>query len=464
MTDTILIVDDEKDLLYGLERTVKLSIDCQVITAEDGETAMEILGQKAIDLVLADIRMPGMDGISLLEKIQAIDPTITVIIMTAYGSIQQAVEAIKSGAYDFIQKPFNEERLMHLLRKGLELNRLVRENERLTATMRAGKPFVGLVGQSRPMLTIFNTIDMLAKTDVTVLILGETGTGKELAAQAIHAKSDRAAKQMVTVNCPALPESILESELFGYHKGAFTNADRDKPGLFTEAEGSTIFLDEIGDLSSSVQTKLLRCLQDKKIQPLGGSQSIAVDARIIAATNQDLHLKMEQKQFREDLFYRLNVATLVMPPLRQITEDIPLLVDHFLKKIAHEQNITPKKLSPGVMNELMQREWPGNVRELENTIRGWCAVIPGEVIESRALHTDAEKPEPAVALDEFEKTYKELKEAAIESFTLDYLHRLLAYTQGNVSLSAQISGIKRQSLQKIIKRYHVPIDDYRNDA
>lgn len=463
MTDTVLIVDDEKDLLHGLERTIKMSIDCRVLAAENGETALRLLDKQAVDLVLADIRMPGMDGISLLQKIQKIDPSITVIIMTAYGTIQQAVDAIKAGAYDFIQKPFNEERLMHLLQKGLELNRLVRENARLTAKMREREPFVSLVGKSRPMLRIFQTIDMLAQTDVTVLVLGETGTGKELAAQAIHAKSSRAVNPMVTVNCPALPESILESELFGYRKGAFTNADHDKEGLFAQAHGSTIFLDEIGDLSSSVQTKLLRCLQDKKIQPLGGRRSIAVDARIIAATNQDLKQKMEQKQFREDLFYRLNVATLVMPPLREITDDIPLLVGHFLKKIGFEQNTPPKKIAPRVMNELMRKDWPGNIRELENTIRGWCAVTPGDRIENRDFFNDARTDAASAQPDEFIKTYKELKEEAIESFTMEYLNRLLEYTQGNVTLSAQISGIKRQSLQKIIKRYQVAADQYRND-
>ena len=461
MGDTILVVDDEKDLVRGLQRTVEMAIDCRVITADNARTALEKLTDHAVDLVLADIRMPGMDGITLLKEVKRFDASITVIIMTGYGSIEAAVEAIKMGAYDFIQKPFEEKRLLHLLEKGLELNRLVRENARLTQRVREREPYVNMVGQSRPMLHIFDTIEMLAKTDVTVLIQGETGTGKELAAKAIHIRSARGDRPLVTVNCPALPESILESELFGYCKGAFTNADRDNQGLFRQADGSTIFLDEIGDISSSVQTKLLRFLQDKQIRPLGSGKSHEVDARIMAVTNQDLKRKMEQNLFRKDLYYRLDVATLTMPPLREIKEDIPILVEHFLKRIAGEQNTEPKKIAPEVVNALMQKEWPGNIRELENTIRGWWAVTPGTVItgapQSAAPHDYA-----GVMPELLEKPYKTLKEEAIEAFTLEYLYKLFKKTKGNISLSAEISGIKRQSLQKIIKRYNVKVDQYRN--
>lgn len=460
MADTILIVEDEKDLLHGLERTIKMSIDCEVITAENGRAAMQNLSQNGVDLVLADIRMPEMDGISLLKEVKRIDPSITVIIMTGYGSIEEAVAAIKIGAYDFIQKPFNEERLLHLLQKGLELNRLVRENVRLMQTAREKQPFADMVGQSRPMQQVFETIEMLAKTDVTVLILGETGTGKELAAKAIHSRSSRGKKPLVTVNCPALPETILESELFGYQKGAFTNAEKDTEGLLLQADGSTIFLDEIGDISLSVQTKLLRFLQDKKIQPLGVGQSREVDARIIAATNQDLNQKMELDQFRKDLFYRLNVVTLLMPPLRDISDDIPMLAAHFLKIIANEQESAPKQISQEMMNSLMGRDWPGNIRELENTIRGWCALTMEEVI-CRTPNKDAQLFSSPSAVYQFDRSYKELKEDAIQAFTLEYLHQLLQKTRGNISLSAQLSGIKRQSLQKIIKRYQIDVGSYR---
>lgn len=463
MNDTLLIVDDEIDLLQGLERTVRMELACDVLTARNGLDALNIIGQQPVDVVLTDIRMPEMDGLSLLEAIKNQDPTITVILMTAYGTIEKAVEAIKMGAYDFIQKPFDEGRLIHLLKKGLELNRLVRENSRLLEQLEGKTTFAQMVGRSRPMLAVFNSIQMLAKTDVTVLIRGETGTGKDLAARAIHSAGDRSSKAMVTVNCPALPESILESELFGYRKGAFTNADEDRIGLFEQAHGSTIFLDEIGDLSPSTQTKLLRVLQDKTIMPLGTNTSHTVDVRIIAATNRDLGTKIKKHQFREDLYYRLNVATLNMPPLRKIREDIPLLLEHFLKKAAEEQNTPPKTVSPEVLNYLLDKDWPGNIRELENTIRGWNALAPEKQITAEHLSLPKETPRLAVDDASLDLPYKELKEHAIEKFTTAYLRRLLARTKGNVSLSAQISGIKRQSLQKIIKRYGVSVERYRDE-
>lgn len=461
MADTILIVDDETDLLNGLERTVTMEIDCRVLLAENGSNALKILKKEPVDVVLADILMPEMDGIALLRAIKDFDPAVTVIIMTAFGTVEKAVEAVKAGAYDFIQKPFEEERLIHILKKGLELNRLVRENARLFEKVCEQAPFENMVGKSRPMIKVFNTIQMLARTDVTVLILGETGTGKNLAAQAIHRCSHRRRKSVVTVNCPALPESILESELFGYHKGAFTNAAEDKKGLFDQAHGSTIFLDEIGNLSLAVQTKLLGVLQDKKIKPLGTSTSHEVDVRIIAATNQNLEKKMKKHQFREDLYFRLNVVTMTMPPLREIKEDIPLLVDHFLEKTACELKVSTKKLPPEVMNYLLKKDWPGNIRELENTIRGWSAMTPGQTISRDIL------PVPEICRPDnlpntvLTRPYKELKKKAVEDFTLNYLYHLLEHTKGNVTLSAQISGIKRQSLQKIIKRFGVQVDRYR---
>ena len=463
MNDTILIVDDEIDLLQGLERMLAMELNCRVLTADNGIDALKIIRKQPVDVVLTDIRMPEMDGLTLLQTIKDHDPTVSVILMTAYGTIEKAVEAIKIGAYDFIQKPFDEDRLIHLLKKGLELNRLVRENKRLLERLGNKRTFEDMVGRSQPMLSVFNSIQMLAKTDVTVLIRGETGTGKDLAARAIHGASSRSSKTMVPVNCPALPESILESELFGYRKGAFTNANEDRVGLFEQAHGSTIFLDEIGDLSPSTQTKLLRVLQDKTIMPLGANTTQEVDVRIIAATNQDLEARMKAHQFREDLYYRLNVASLDMPPLRDMRDDIPLLLEHFLKKAAEEQNTPLKSVTPEVLNHLLERDWPGNIRELENTIRGWNALTPENLITAEHLRL----PKAALQLDvdnpNLDLPYKELKEHAIEKFTLNYLRRLLARTNGNISLSAQISGIKRQSLQKIIKRYNVPVERYRND-
>ena len=460
--DTILVVDDETDLVHGLRRTLSMELDCRVLTAENGVQALDILSKTAVDVVLADILMPQMDGLTLLERIKSRDPAVTVIIMTAYGTIEKAVEAIKKGAYDLIQKPLDEERLIHLLRKGLELNRLVRENARLTEVISRKETFGSMVGQSRPMRAVFDKINMLAQSDVTVLIRGETGTGKDLAAQAIHKLSRRGRRNLVTVNCPALPETILESELFGYRKGAFTHAIADHIGMFDQANGSSIFLDEIGDLTLAVQTKLLRALQSKEIRPLGSNRSHQVDTRILAATNQDLELKLTQNHFREDLFYRLNVAMLTLPPLDTIREDIPLLVAHFLERVAREQDKVKKTVAPEVLNHLMGRQWPGNTRQLENLIRGWYAVIPDAAITLRHLAADPGSAPCQPALMDLNKPYQDLKEQAIEAFTLEYLNRLLGETGGNVSAAAQLSGMKRQSLQKIIKRYGIDVQQLRS--
>ena len=462
MPDTILIVDDEADLLHGLKRTIAMEIDCRVLLAENGTEALEILDKESVDLVLTDINMPGMHGLELLNAIKHLDPAITVVIMTAYGTIERAVKAIKAGAYDFVQKPFDEDRLMHVLKKGLERNRLVRENARLTQKLCERDSFENMVGKSKPMISLFKSIQMLSQTDITVLILGETGTGKENVARAIHQLSSRRRQPMVTVNCPALPENLLESELFGYVKGAFTNADENKQGLFEKAAHSTIFLDEIGDLSPHLQTKLLRVLQEKEIRPLGANTSRKIDVRIVAATNQNLDEKIKVQQFREDLYYRLNVGTVRLPALNDIREDIPLLAEHFLKKSACEQNMAPKQISTELMNHLLARDWPGNIRELENTIRRWCAMTSGDTITPEVLSSEDRLDAIDTGNPDFSRPYKDLKEEAIEKFTRHYLNNLLAHTKGNVSLSAQISGIKRQSLQKIIKRYNVAIERFRN--
>ena len=459
--DTILLVDDEADLLHGLKRTIAMEIDCHVLVAENGIEALDVLSTKAVDVVLADIRMPEMDGLTLLKKIRTRHPAVTVIVMTAYGTIEKAVEAIKRGAYDFIQKPLEEDRLIHLIKKGLELNRLVRENERLTEKMRLHESFSNMVGQSKPMRSAFEKIRMLAQSDTTVFIRGETGTGKELAAQAIHNLSQQGQRRMITVNCPAIPETILESELFGYRKGAFTGAVENRIGMFDQAQGSTIFLDEIGDLTIPVQTKLLRVLQEKEIQPLGSNRSHSVNVRIIAATNQDLEAKLQKSLFREDLFYRLNVATLTMPRLDDIKSDIPLLVDHFLKRVAREQKKTVKSITPEALNSLLSRKWPGNIRELENLIRGMYAIRSDNEINLSHLATNSSIEKPNVDSINLDESYQELKERTVEAFTRDYLDHLFHRTKGNVSAAAQMGGMKRQSLQKIIKRYGLDVDSYR---
>jgi len=461
MKDRILIVDDEIDLLNGLQRIITSDIDCEALTAENGHNALEILRKESIDLLLADIRMPDMSGMDLLRETRKIDPAITVIMMTAYGTIELAVQAIKDGAYDFIRKPFEEDHMVCLLKRGLERNRLVRENARLLKKVCEQEPFQDMIGKSTNIQKAFDIIQMLARTDVTVLVLGESGTGKELAARAIHALSKRRHRPMVTVNCPALPENILESELFGYRKGAFTNANSDKQGLFEGADGSTIFLDEIGDLSLPLQTKLLRVLQEKEIRPLGDTNTYRIDVRIIASTNQDLKEKMEARLFREDLYYRLNVATLTMPPLREIKEDIPLLVNHFLTKSACELGVSRKEITPEAMDYLLAQEWPGNIRELENTIQGIAAMAPGPTIDVENLPFHEPTGSFPVEDLDFSQPYKVLKDRILEEYSTKYFTHLLNKTSGNVSLAAQISGIKRQSLQKIITRYKINTKKFR---
>ncbi len=455
MTDRILIAEDEIDLLKGLGRTIEMELECDIQLAGDGKSALEIIKRQPVDLLLTDIRMPDMDGMELLKQTRAIDPYITVVIMTAYGSIEQAVEAIKGGAYEFITKPFDEQEMIHILTKGLERNRLIRENQRLQKQLSDRKSFQNMIGGSPAMSKVFDAIQMLGRSDVTVLIRGESGTGKEMAARAIHSLGERKGREMVTVNCPALPESILESELFGYKKGAFTNASEDKAGLFKVADGSTIFLDEIGDLSASLQTKLLRVLQEKEIKPLGDNRTRKVDVRIMASTNQDLEQKINEGTFREDLYYRLNVARLVMPPLRKRVEDIPLLTDHFLKAAASDLSAETKSISPKVLERFLTYHWPGNVRELENTLQGLTALVKGDTIQVSHLPAFNAQPCPDLELPDFSAPYKLVKEQMLEKFTTEYVTQLLRRTEGNVSEAAHKSQIKRQSLQKILKRYAI---------
>jgi DNA-binding NtrC family response regulator len=459
--EQLLIVEDEPDLRIGLQRVIKMEMDCHVQVAESAEAAIALLDRGPLDLVLADIRMPGMDGLALLEEIRRRDPVVTVILMTAFGTIEQAVTAIKKGAYDFIRKPFKEEDLLRLLKNGLERNRLLRENQRLTRQIRQNEPFQKMIGQGPRMRHVFATMEMMAKTDVTVLLTGESGTGKEMVAQGIHTLSGRGDRPMVTVNCPALPENILESELFGYRKGAFTNALTDKRGLFDEAHGATIFLDEIGDLSLSLQTKLLRVLQEKEVMPLGDTKAHPVDVRIITSTNRDLPQSIREGSFREDLYYRLNVATLVLPPLRDRREDLPILIEHFLRKAASELKVERKALSPEALDSLMVHTWPGNVRELENTLRAAVALTAENTLAAADINLPGSTA-PATAAINMREPYKMQKERALKAFTTRYVDHLLTHTAGNVSLAAEISGIKRQSLQKIFKRYQIRPSAYRH--
>ncbi len=462
MRPTVLVVDDEPDMLLLLKRSLEPDLHCEVQTAASGEAALQLLSHTDFDLVLADIKMPGMDGMALLAQIRRSYPLSTVIMMTAYGHIDLAVEAIRAGAYDFITKPFEHDTLIMRLEKALERNRLIQENQRLQTQCHESAAFQQMIGQSPAMQHVFKTIQMVAKNDLTVLITGESGTGKDLTARAIHALSARVKRPYVAVNCPTVPENILESELFGYKKGAFTHATQNRIGLFQEAQGGTIFLDEIGDVSPAIQTKLLRVLQEKEIKPLGDVHSVQVDVRIVASTNQDLKAKIRRQEFREDFFYRLNVLPIHLPPLRERPEDIPLLADHLLVKHCRELNKPRKSITPELMALLRRRHWEGNIRELENLIIQGILFSQEDAIrpEDVSLAADASIDK---ALDTRLKglSYKEAKEKQLQHFNQAYLGQALAESHGNISQAARLCGLERQALQQLIRRFNIRTEKYR---
>ncbi|MFP4477460.1 MAG: sigma-54-dependent transcriptional regulator [Desulfatibacillaceae bacterium] len=462
METAILIVDDEKDLLRLLRRSLAPDLGCRVDTAESGEAALHRLGENAYDLVLVDIRMHGMDGLELLELIKRDDPDQTVVMMTGHGTIDMAVAAMKSGAHDFVTKPFEHDALVIRLEKALERSRLLRENARLHRECSGRTAFGDMVGKSPAMHRVFETIRTVAQADLTVLVTGESGTGKELAARAVHSLSPRAAGPFIAINCPTVPENILESELFGYKKGAFTHATGNRAGLFQEAQGGTIFLDEIGDITPATQTKLLRVLQEKEIKPLGDTRTVRVDVRIVASTNQDLREKMRRGEFREDFFYRLNVLPVEMPPLRKRREDIPLLAAHLVARHCREMGKEEKRLSPELVQALAARHWEGNVRELENVVvQGILFSRGSEITPADVGLPKAGAATSAVLEDVAEKTYREAKEQVLTSFNNSYIGRLLEKTGGNVSQAARLCGLERQNLQQIMRRYGVDADRFR---
>jgi len=462
MTSRILVVDDEQDMLTLLKRSLEPELDCEVETATSGESALKKFSGNHFDIVLADIKMPGMNGLELLELIRRDKKDQTVIMMTAFGHIDMAVKAMKSGAYDFITKPFEHDTLVVRLEKALERTRLVNENIRLTNECLDAEPFQNLVGRSPVMQHIYDTIRTVARTDLTVLITGESGTGKDGTARAIHALSKRKMQPYVAVNCPTIPENILESELFGFKKGAFTHATSNKAGLFQEADRGTIFLDEIGDISPAIQAKLLRVIQEKEFKPLGDTKSVQVDVRIIASTNQDLAHKITRREFREDLFYRLNVLPIELPPLRERREDIPLIASHLLARHCAQLDQPLKQPSPQLLDFLMAHTWPGNVRELENCLIQGIMFSPGKEITPADIgrREAAAKPVPAKT-DLTGLPYKEAKDQTLNRFNQTFIGSLLKTHKGNVTHAAKACGLERQALQQIMRRCDIQADKFR---
>ncbi len=456
---SILVVDDEPDMVELLRRTVSRELGWKVITAGSGKEGLEAEQRNSPDLVLLDIKMPDMDGMEVLRILRQRPNPPTVVMMTAYGVIELAVESIRQGAYDFITKPFDYARLVHTLRQAMEHRRLLRENLALQRLVREKETFQEMVGTSPVMRRVFETIQTVAPTDVTVLITGESGTGKELVARAIHRLSPRSGSPFVAVNCPALPGNVLESELFGYVKGAFTDARQDRKGLFQEAEGGTLFLDEIGDLPHDLQAKLLRVLQEKEIKPLGQNRTVKVDVRVLASTNQDLGKQISEGKFREDLFYRLNVVSLHLPPLRERMEDLPILVNHFLKKHGPRLGKEGIRVAPEAMETLLSHDWPGNVRELENKIQQAMilarsgAVTPEDLFIEQGRGATGWPPVHHLP-------YREAKLRVMSHFHKGYLSRLLEEHGGNVTRAAEACGLERQALQQLLRRYRISRRDF----
>ncbi len=460
----VMIVDDEPDMLSMLRLVIEKKCGCDVISAPSGMVALEQLHRYRPEVILSDIKMPDLDGLELLKKIQLHDRTISVVIMTGYGTIDMAVQSLKDGAYDFLQKPFDKDHIVRVIRNGLERTALLRSNYHLREKLSDLAQPEGFIGQSPALKRVLDLLARVADTDATVLVRGESGTGKELAARALHNLSNRNKKQMVIVNCPALPENVLESELFGYSKGAFTGAVQEKKGLFLEAHQSTILLDEIADIPVSVQTKLLRVLQEKEIQPLGQNKTIKIDVRVVASTNQNLEAKILAGEFREDLFYRLNVVTAVMPDLEEMKEDVPLLIHHFLAQFKRQYDREDLVLSPDLLQHLYQREWPGNVRELQNSIKRIVLLAAGEWVDLPDIN-GREDRKRLPATHNFEslycREYNDAKAEMVTQFSISYLHNLLTRHGGNVTSAAAGCGLERQALQRIMRRYGIVSSDFK---
>jgi two-component system, NtrC family, response regulator HydG len=448
----ILIIDDDPGHLTTL-KTIVRSWGYAVETGDDGEVAVAKVKSKPMDLVLMDVRMANMSGIEALEFIKAYNPSIPVIIMTAYSSVDSAVDALKNGADDYLIKPLDFEVLKLTIERACEHAGLKAENKRLKMQLRADLEINHIIGKSAAMKELLAMLAMVAPSEATVMITGESGTGKELIARSLHYNSPRKDHPLVVVNCAAITETLLESELFGHEKGAFTGADKRREGRFMQAHHGTIFLDEIGETSATMQAKLLRVLQEKEIQRVGGEQMFKVDVRIVAATNRDLESEVAQGRFREDLFYRLNVMAIPVPPLRQRQDDIPLLAHHFLKKYAEQNRKSAKGFAPLAMDMLLKYHWPGNVRELENTVERAVVLMTGDHVTERQLPLNIvqkypDQEELAIPMPPTTDGHRSLEEIEKEAILAT-----LNATDGNKSETARRLGITRKTLHNKLKNY-----------
>ena len=460
--EKILIVDDEKSIL-DLLKVVFEKEGWRVKACLSAPKALEFIDTEDFDLLLCDIKMPQTSGMEILKHVQERKPDIPVIMMTAYGSIKQSVEALKIGAMDYVVKPFEIDELKIVVSHGLEQRKLKQENILLKRVLKKSHGFENMVGKSKKMVEIYNLIEKIAGTDSTVLVTGESGTGKELAARAVHSLSPRRDNQFVSINCGALPESLLESELFGHVKGSFTGAIANKEGMFEVAQRGTVFLDEIAETSPLTQVKLLRALQEKRIKRVGSTEEIAVDVRIIAATNQDLKKKIKEGGFREDLFYRLNIIAFEIPPLRERIEDLSPLVSHFLEKYCSQMGKKVKIISPKVMDIFESYPWPGNIRELENVIERSVAIEDSETIRVSSLPKEmlSSPPHEEYLLNlnpEFNlSTY-------LDEISQNYIKQAHLEAGGSLKKTASILGISYRSLRYLIDKYSLKFDTKKKQA
>jgi two-component system response regulator HydG len=447
MKERILVVDDEQSHRTML-KAVLTKEGYDISEADDGISAVQAVESESFDLILMDIRMTDMDGIEAMGQIKEMSPSIPIIMMTAYASIKTAVEALKSGAYDYLTKPLDIDELKILMKKALEHYRLQEENVFLKERLADRFDFSKIIGKSRRMKDLFENLSLIAPSDATILIYGESGTGKELVANAIHQNSPRAQKPFIKVSCAALPETLLESELFGHERGAFTGALARKAGRFQLADGGTLFLDEVNVMSATTQVKLLRVLQEREFEPLGSTKTIHVDIRLITATNKELEAEVKEGRFREDLFYRLNVVPIHLPPLRERKEDIPLLAEHFFKIYQEKNKKSVKGFLPKTIDTLMRYDWPGNIRELENVIERAVLLCRNEYVSPRDLpppfQGEQMAEQPIISIPSG-MTLEELEKEAIL--------QTLEENGGNRTQAAQILGISRKTLQNKLKEY-----------
>jgi two-component system, NtrC family, response regulator AtoC len=452
----LLIVDDMEDARTSMQQMLRLSLKIEADIATNGPEALERLSERPYSVVITDLRMPKFSGLQLIDEIQKRHIAVTVIVTTGHGSIADAVQAMRQGAYDFLTKPVDPQHLSLLVGRALRERALQDEVVALRQQLREQYSFRDLLSKSQKMIAVFDLINRVADTNSTVLIVGETGTGKEMIARAIHESCTvRRTGPMVAVNCAALPETLLESELFGHEKGAFTGAAAQRTGRFEQASGGTLFLDEVGDVPMSMQVKLLRVLQERKIERVGSAQAIDIDVRLVAATNRPLERLVEESKFREDLYYRLNVVKIDLPPLRDRPEDIPLLAAHFVKQYTRPDHPAPE-ISPEAMQQLLNCPWPGNIRQLENAIERACVTVADNVIRSNDLPADVgRKPvDSGVVVDIARPLTDQLNELTA-IFEERYLRAALKKSHGHVGHCADLSGLSRRSVTDKLAHYKI---------